>query len=53
LKENREEEVAGEGWSFCEVIGLLVKLVVVLAAVAYAVGLVKQTVCDLYLPPFL
>jgi hypothetical protein len=51
-KENREEEVAGEEWTFCEAIGLLMKLVVVLAAVAHVVGLVKQAVCKLYLPPF-
>jgi hypothetical protein len=51
-KENEDEDwegVAGGGWTLYEVVGFLVKLVVVFAAVAYVAGLVKQAVCKLYI----
>ena len=48
LKEEDREEVAWEGWTFCEVLGFLVKLVVAFAAIAYVVELGKQAICKLY-----
>jgi hypothetical protein len=44
------EEGAEEGWTLCEVVGFLVKLMVVCAAIAYVAGFVKQAVCKLYFP---
>jgi hypothetical protein len=44
------EEVTGEGWTLCEMVGFLVKLVVVFAAIAYLVGLIRQAVCKLHFP---
>ena len=47
-KEDDREEVAREEWMFWKVVGFLLKLMVVFAAMAYVRELVKQAMCKFY-----
>jgi len=43
------QDIAGERWTFWEMIDFLFKMVVVFMAMAYFFGSIKQAVCNLYL----
>lgn len=47
-KEEDRDEVTREEWTLCEMVGFLMKLLVVCMAIAHLVGLVKQAVCRLH-----
>jgi len=56
LKSNQNigrQEIAGEGWTFWEMIDFLFKMMVVFAAMAYFFGSNKRAICNLYPSSFL